>query len=102
MTATPEERAEGICALLARGEAAFDKRGWVEMPKADRERYVERALIVAPLIAQAIREAVRDELAGLAVHIEHAMDTLTDSERQPSVIGAYVRDWAMKPKTPKD
>lgn len=57
MTATPEERAEGICAALARAEAAFDKRGWIEMPKADRDRYVERAMLAAELIAQAIRDA---------------------------------------------
>lgn len=57
MTLSPEERAEGICAALARAEAGFDKRGWVEMPKADRDRYVQRAMLAKPLIATAIREA---------------------------------------------
>lgn len=84
MTATPEERAQLLIAKMIQMRPTPDARVSVD------------------IIAQAIREAVRDELAGLAVHIEHAMDTLTDSERQPSVIGAYVRDWAMKPKTPKD
>lgn len=58
MTApNPEETAEGICAALARAEAAFDKRGWVEMPKADRNRYLERALIAA-----AIRDAENEAI----------------------------------------
>jgi len=62
MTLSHEDKAEGICAALARAEAAFDKRGWVEMPKADRDRYVQRAMLAKPLIAQAIREACNEKL----------------------------------------
>jgi hypothetical protein len=61
--------------------------------------------VAVGLIYEAIREAqasarddaleeARDSLSQLAIHLEHAMDSLTDAERTPSVIGGYVRDWA--------
>jgi hypothetical protein len=56
------------------------------------------------LIATAIREAedaayerAAENMRQLAIHLEHAMDTLTDAERTPAVIGAYVREWALTP-----
>ena len=70
MTMTPEEQADGICASIARIEAAFDKRGWIEMPKADRDRYVQRASLAAPLIALAIREAEDAALERAAIVVQ--------------------------------
>lgn len=67
MTLSSEDKAEGICAALARAEAAFDKRGWVEMPKADRDRYVQRAMLAKPLIASALREACNEKLEEAAL-----------------------------------
>lgn len=80
MTSTAEERAEGICAALARAEAAFDGRGWVEMPKADRNRYVTRAMLAKPLIAQAIRSAENEKLeeAERAILNEHSLTEPAD------------------------
>lgn len=76
---TPDDLAEGICAALARAEAAFDKRGWVEMPKADRNRYVERALLAKPLIATALRKAENDKLEEAAkMADEHWCSTSRD------------------------
>jgi hypothetical protein len=77
---TPDDLAEGICAALARAEAAFDKRGWVEMPKADRNRYVERALLAKSLIAQALRQAQNDKLeeAERAILNEHSVAESAD------------------------
>jgi hypothetical protein len=55
-------------------------------------------------IATAIREAedaayerAAENMRQLAIHLEHAMDTLTDAERTPAVIGAYVREWSLTP-----
>jgi hypothetical protein len=78
---TPESRAkeiaEALCAVLARAEAAYDKRGWVEMPKADRKRYVERAMLAAPLILQAIASAEDNKLEQAA----RLCDGITESPR---------------------
>ena len=89
MTApTPQERAEGICAALARAEAAFDKRGWVEMPKADRNRYLERALIAKPFIAAAIRQAENEAIERAAVDV---LDFVPDPKLTPSQSYAAMR-----------
>lgn len=80
---TPEERAEQLVQLIARGDAAFDKRGWIEMPKADRNRYITRSSEHLEAIAQAIREA--EDAAyerGKAEYIESVRNCiLIDKER---------------------
>lgn len=83
MTSTAEERADGVCAALARAEAAFDGRGWVEMPKADRNRYVARAILAKPLIAQAIRSAENDKLEEAAKLITSRILDFEDSDTDP-------------------
>lgn len=89
---TAEAAAEGICAVLARAEAAFDKRGWIEMPKADRARYLKRALIAKPLIASAIREAEDAALERAASfadwHAQMCEASPTEDERENDMLGA--------------
>jgi hypothetical protein len=74
---TPEERAAGLCAAIARGDAAFDKRGWQEMPKADRQRYLDRSAVYEPLIAAAIRDAENATADRIAESMELALPVLT-------------------------
>jgi len=95
MTPTPEERAREVVELICYADT--------ELAQLIGENGIKR-------ISQAIREAedaaydkAQANLLQLAIHLEHAMDSLTDAERTPSVIGGYVRDWAATPlKSPKE
>lgn len=84
MTTSASDRSEGICAALARAEAAFDGRGWVEMPKADRNRYVTRAMLAKPLIAAAIIQAEREARRDALTRVRDAIDRSDSANDYPA------------------
>lgn len=111
MTTSASDRAEGICAALARAEAAFDGRGWVEMPKADRNRYLTRAMLAKPLIAAAITQAENEKLEDAAKSLTARILDYEDSDADPEfdvtdTVVAYelrqARDEIRSLKTSKD
>lgn len=80
MTIAPDERAQAVFDKIIEGNS-YDKNGNADVPA---------------LIASAIKEAIRDELNDVALNLEHALETLTDAERQPEMIGNYIRLWARR------
>lgn len=107
MTTSASDRSEGICAALARAEAAFDGRGWVEMPKADRNRYVTRAMLAKPIIAAAITQAENEKLEEAAQAMERSADRYiseagsTDYDDDVNLL-RELADLTRTLKTPKD
>jgi hypothetical protein len=90
---SPEERAKAALEFIDWG-CGFEACAAPDCHSCGCMAYLARAFKEAE---DAAYERAAENMRQLAIHLEHAMDTLTDAERAPAVIGAYVREWSLTP-----
>jgi hypothetical protein len=90
---SPEERAKAALEFIGWG-CGLDACKESDCPSCGCMAYLATAIREAE---DAAYERAAENMRQLAIHLEHAMDTLTDAERTPAVIGAYVREWSLTP-----
>lgn len=75
MPANPQVTDE-MCLAAAQSDGEFDGRGWMAMPRAERERYLERsrAALTTALADHVVvpREPTRGLLISMALRMDHA------------------------------